>query len=133
MQIFLLFCTKKLFFLFYTPIFIKHTHQFIYYTYLFNKIFIILQFFIILSLTAFLSQTQSETHLSLTASLSLIMRQLDKLKVRSFVIPISKSCNFFSDSPSHVALSEGEERGDGDTDHDNEQRSISLVLVVFGF
>ena len=48
-------------------------------------------------------------------------------------IQISKSCNFFSDSPSHVALSEGEERCDGDTDHDHEQRSISLVLVVFGF
>ena len=63
--LFLLFCTKKLFFLFYTPIFIKHLSQFIYSTHLFNKIFILLQFFIILSLTAFLSQTQSETHLSL--------------------------------------------------------------------
>ena len=113
MQIFLLFCTKKkLLFLFYSPIFTKHQHQFIYYTHLFNKIFIILQFFIILSLTASLSQTQSETNLSLTAFLSLIMRQLDRLKVRSFVIQISKSCNFFSDSPSHVAVSEGEERGD---------------------
>ena len=59
------------------------------------------------------------------------MRQLDRLKVRSFVIQISKSCNFFSDSPSYVALSEGEERDDGNTDH--KQRSISLVLVVFGF
>ena len=59
------------------------------------------------------------------------MRQLDRLKVRSFVIQISKSCNFFSDSPSHVALSEGKERGDADTSH--EQRFIGLVLAVFGF
>ena len=74
MQTFHLFCTKKIyfFFLFYTPIFTKHLHQFIYSTYLFNKIFILLQFFIILSLTASfsLSQTQFETHLPLTASLS---------------------------------------------------------------
>ena len=58
-QTFLLFYTKSYFFLFYTPIFTKHPHQFIYSTHLFNKIFILLQFFIILSLTASLSQTQS--------------------------------------------------------------------------
>ena len=50
-------------FLFYTLIFTKHPHQFIYSTHLYNKIFILLQFFIIffasLSLTAIsLSQTQ---------------------------------------------------------------------------
>ena len=50
-----LFCTKKLPFLFYTSIFTKHSHQFIYSTHLFNKIFILLQFFIILSLTTSLS------------------------------------------------------------------------------
>ena len=61
MQICLLFYTKKLFFLFYTLIFTKHPHQFIYSIHLFNKIFILLPFFIILSLTAFLSQTQSES------------------------------------------------------------------------
>ena len=78
MQICLLFCTKKkLLFLFYTLIFTKHSHQFIYSTHLFNKIFIFLPFFIILSLTAFLSQTQIEstetqTHLPQNNSFSLI-------------------------------------------------------------
>ena len=42
---------KIYFFLFYTPIFTKHTYQFIYFAHLCNKIFIPLQFFIILSLT----------------------------------------------------------------------------------
>ena len=75
---------KKLFFLFYTLIFTKHSHQFIYSTHLFDKIFILLQFFIILSLTGFLSQTQSkrtETHLpqnnSLSLSLSLSLSHTD--------------------------------------------------------
>ena len=56
---------KQTFFLFYTPIFIKHLNQFIYFIHLFIKIFIILPCFIILSLTAplfhrpnTLSQTQ---------------------------------------------------------------------------
>ena len=49
------FAQKKLLFLFYTLIFIKHPHQFIYSTHLFNKIFILLQFFIIPSLTTPLS------------------------------------------------------------------------------
>ena len=48
-------------FLFYTLIFTKHPHQFIYSTHLYNKIFILLQFFIIffasLSLSAYLSLT----------------------------------------------------------------------------
>ena len=61
---------------FYTLIFTKHPHQFIYSTHLFNKIFILLPFFIILSLAAFLSQTQSEstetqTHLPQNNSFSL--------------------------------------------------------------
>ena len=46
---------KNSFFLFYTPIFIKNLNQFIYFIHLFIKIFIILPFFIILSLTAPLS------------------------------------------------------------------------------
>ena len=45
MQTFRLFCINKLLFLFYTPIFTKHPHQSIYSTHLFNKIFILLQFF----------------------------------------------------------------------------------------
>ena len=57
------FAQKKLLFLFYTLIFPKHPHQFIYSTHLFNKIFIIFPFFIILSLT--------ETHLPQNNSLSL--------------------------------------------------------------
>ena len=57
------FAQKKLLFLFYTLIFTKHPHQFIYSTHLFNKIFIIFPFFIILSLT--------ETHLPQNNSLSL--------------------------------------------------------------
>ena len=39
------FTRKKLFFLFYINIFTKYTHQFIYFIHLFNKIFILLQFF----------------------------------------------------------------------------------------
>ena len=42
-----LFYTKNLHFLFYTITFTKHPHQFIYFTRLFNKIFILHQFFII--------------------------------------------------------------------------------------
>ena len=44
---FRLFYTKNLLFLFYTIIFTKHSHQFIYFTRYFNKIFILHQFFII--------------------------------------------------------------------------------------
>ena len=46
---------KNFLFLFYTSTFIKYPRQFIYSTHLFNKIFIILQFFIIYSLTVPLS------------------------------------------------------------------------------
>ena len=69
------FAQKKLLFLFYTLIFTKHPHQFIYSIHLFHKIFIIFPFFIILSLTTFLSHTQSErteTHLPQNNSLPLI-------------------------------------------------------------
>ena len=53
--------------------------------------------------------------------------QLDRLKSSIFChSKFQKVAIFYTDSPSHVALSEGEERGDGDADH--EQRSISLVL-----
>ena len=52
MQIFHLFCTKNLFFLFYTSNFTKHPHQSIYSTHLFNKIFILLPFFIIFFITS---------------------------------------------------------------------------------
>ena len=44
---FCLFYTKNLFFLFYPITFTKHPHQFIYFTRYFNKIFILLNFFII--------------------------------------------------------------------------------------
>ena len=83
MQTFHLFCIKKLLFLFYTLIFTKHSHQFIYSTHLSNKIFIILQFFIILSLTASLSLSltnpirNSFNHLSLPHRLSLSQTQSD--------------------------------------------------------
>ena len=53
MQNLYLFCKKKKkkpTSLFYTPIFTKHLHQFFYSIHLFNRIFIILQFFIISSL-----------------------------------------------------------------------------------
>ena len=53
---------KKTIFLFYTPIFTKHPHQFIYSTHLFNKIFIILQFFIISSHTTPLSHKLNTTN-----------------------------------------------------------------------
>ena len=46
-KFFVYFAQKNYFFLFYIPIFTKHPHQSIYSTYLFNKIFIILQFLII--------------------------------------------------------------------------------------
>ena len=62
-KFFFYFAQKKLLFLFYTLIFIKYPHQFIYSTHLFNKIFIIFPFFIILSLT--------ETHLPQNNPLSL--------------------------------------------------------------
>ena len=87
MQTFHLFCIKKLLFLFYTLIFTKHSHQFIYSTHLSNKIFIILQFFIILSLTASLSLSltnpirNSFNHLSLPHRLSLSQTQSDSLSL----------------------------------------------------
>ena len=56
------FAHKKLLFLFYTHIFIKHLHQSIYSTHLFNKIFILLQFFIISSLTTPLSNRPNTTN-----------------------------------------------------------------------
>ena len=58
---FLLFYTKNLLFLFYTSIFTKQLHQSIYSTHLFNKIFILLQFFIISSLTTHLSHIPNTT------------------------------------------------------------------------
>ena len=45
MQISCLFYTKKAIFLFYIPIFTKHTHQFIYFIHLLNKIFIFFTIF----------------------------------------------------------------------------------------
>ena len=55
------FTRKNLLFLFYTSIFTKHPHQFIYSTHLFNKIFIILLIFIIHSLTVLLSHRLTAT------------------------------------------------------------------------
>ena len=57
MQTFHLFCTKKLLFLFYTLIFIKHLHQSIYSTYLFNKIFIFFYNFLLFPYSLPLSLT----------------------------------------------------------------------------
>ena len=58
----LFYIKKNLFFIFYTLIFIKYIHQFIYFTHLLYKIFIILQFFIILSLIAPLSHRPITTN-----------------------------------------------------------------------
>ena len=52
---------KTYFFLFYTSTFTKHPHQFIYFTHLFNKIFILSTFFIISF--PFISETNSQTRL----------------------------------------------------------------------
>ena len=54
---FLLFYTKNLFFLFYTPIFIKHPHQSIYFTHLFNKIFIFFTIFLLFPHSLLISLT----------------------------------------------------------------------------
>ena len=61
---FFVYFTKKNIFLilFYTSSFTKHRYQFIYSTHLFNKIFILLQFFIIPSLTAPLSHKPTIHH-----------------------------------------------------------------------
>ena len=50
-KVFFYFTLKIYFFLYYTPIFTKHSRYPIYSAHLFNKIFILLQFFIISSLT----------------------------------------------------------------------------------
>ena len=60
-KFFVYFTRKNLLFLFYTSTFIKHPHQFIYFTHLFNKIFIILLIFIIHSLTVLLSHRPTTT------------------------------------------------------------------------
>ena len=63
-KFFVYFISKNLFFLFYTSTFTKYLHQFIYFTHLFNKIFILLHFYyflthgLSLSLSLSLSQTQ---------------------------------------------------------------------------
>ena len=64
---------KNYFFLFYTPIFTKHSRQFIYSTHLFNKIFILLQFFIILSLIASLSHRPNPKPIQSPISPSLLL------------------------------------------------------------
>ena len=59
---------KTYFFLFYTFTFTKHSHQFIYSTHLFNKIFILFTFFIISFplLSRILSQTQHKPKITHT-------------------------------------------------------------------
>ena len=88
-KFFVYFISKNLFFLFYTSTFTKYLHQFIYFTHLFNKIFILLHFYYFL------------THgLSLSLSLSLSLKPNHyhhhpttiKLKPRSFR---PKLCDFF--------------------------------------
>ena len=62
-EFYVYFTRKNLLFLFYTSTFTKHPHQFIYFTHLFNKIFIILQFFYYsLPHCPSLSQTHSHHH-----------------------------------------------------------------------
>ena len=80
MQTFLLFCTKKLLFLFYTPIFTKHLHQFIYSTHLFNKIFILFTIFYY-SLPHRLSLTNPIQNPSLHHCLSLSQTQSASLSL----------------------------------------------------
>ena len=68
------FTRKNLLFLFYTITFIKHPHQFIYFIRYFNKIFILLNFFIISHNYHFNTCTRSLsfiTHFSWTDHLSL--------------------------------------------------------------
>ena len=60
-KFFIYFIWKNLLFLFYTSTFIKHPHQFIYSTHLFNKTFIILLIFIIHFLTVPLSHRPTAT------------------------------------------------------------------------
>ena len=81
-KFFVYFTRKNLLFLFYTSTFTKHPHQFIYSPHLFNKIFIILQFFIIHSLTAPLSHRP-------TATITTIIRNQKPLNQKS----ISRQAN----------------------------------------
>ena len=85
------FTRKNLLFLFYTSTFTKHSHQFIYSTHLFNKIFILLHFFIIFLLMA---------SLSLTASLSFSPRPNHRHHHPATIKPKPRSlrpklCDFF--------------------------------------
>ena len=66
-QIFCIFYKKNLLFLFYTSTFTKYSYQFIYFTHLFNKIFILLHFLLFshswpLSLSLSLSLSQRPSH-----------------------------------------------------------------------
>ena len=75
-KFFVYFTRRNLLFLFYTITFIKHPHQFIYFTRIFNKIFILLNFFIISLHSLYLYNARSLSlfrtdHLSLSLSLSL--------------------------------------------------------------
>ena len=66
---FCLFYTKNLFFLFYTIIFTKHSHQFIYYTYFFIKI-IFSSLFLLFPTYPHLTHKVSASHFPLTLKLS---------------------------------------------------------------
>ena len=85
------FTRKNLLCLFYTSTFTKYPHQFIYSPHLFNKIFIILQFFIIHSLTAPLSHRPTATTTTIIKNQKplnqkLISRQANQNSIRTHLI-----------------------------------------------
>ena len=95
-KFFVYFTRKNLLFLFYTSTFTKHPHQFIYSPHLFNKIFIILQFFIIHSLTAPLSHRPTATITTIIRNQKplnqkSISRQANQNSIRTHPISIQKS------------------------------------------
>ena len=69
-KFFCLFYTKNLLFLFYTITFIKHPHQFIYFTRYFNKIFTPLIFLLFLSTAIYTRPLSFSSHFLICCSLS---------------------------------------------------------------
>ena len=101
------FIRKNLLFLFYTITFIKHPHQFIYFIRYFNKIFILLNFFIISHNYHFNTCTRSLsfiTHFSWTGHLSLSL-SLKNYRVSLFLFHCSPGPFFTDRSRSFLHLS----------------------------
>ena len=101
------FIRKNLLFLFYTITFIKHPHQFIYFIRYFNKIFILLNFFIISHNYHFNTCTRSLsfiTHFSWTGHLSLSL-SLKNYRVSLFLFHCSPGPFFTDWSRSFLHLS----------------------------